>query len=62
MGVVPHEKKMVRETVVRVPPNVKPETLEDIKRVMGDKPYRIEEYTPKYGWNSLIPITKAEVG
>ena len=44
--------------MVKVPPNVKPQTMRDIARVMGDKPYRIEVYEPKYGWNGLIPVAK----
>lgn len=52
---------MIRETVVKVPPNVKPQTLRDIARLMKGKPYRIEEYIPKYGWNSLIPVSKPGV-
>ena len=44
-----------RNVVVKVPPNVKPETMRDIERFMKGREYRIEEYTPKYGWNGLIP-------
>ena len=53
--------KVRRETVVKVPPNAKPQTMRDIARVMGDKPYRIEVYEPGYGWNGLIPVTGGEV-
>ncbi len=49
---------MERETIITVPPNAKPKTLEDIKRVMGNKPYRIVVKEQKYGWNGLIPVTK----
>ena len=46
--------------MVKVPPNVKPQTMRDIARVMGDKPYRIVVEKQKYGWNGLIPVVKGE--
>ena len=47
----------IRSETVRIPENPKPETIQAIKKLMRGKTYKVETYTPTYGWNALIPVT-----
>ena len=53
-------KEKLRNVIFKVSPDVKDETLKEIKRmakVLNIQDYTIIEEKPRYGWNSLIPTT-----